>query len=173
MIWQSEDIKIAAIAEDPNVAAEAFLRGVNTILDTLAPQKRVQIKSNQTPYLSEATGELQKKRDSAMNTARETNHPVDWRNYRLLRNRGTQSLRNDNFAHIKKVSSLNTSLKWKAVNQLTGGKPKGPPPFHSFPGFSYYLSTKNGKYFEPVFNKQSYKNTAKYSQNCSGPSSWL
>ena len=63
-----------------------------------------------------------------MKLARISNNPEDWREYRRLRNRATQSSRNDQFVHIKnKVSSPNPSTVWNAVNKLTGGKLKGPP----------------------------------------------
>ena len=128
MIWQSEDIKFAATDEDPNLAAEALIRGLNTILDCLAPKRRIQLKTNHTPYLSEATRDLRTQRDETMKLARISNNPEDWREYRRLRNRATQSSRNDQFVHIKnKVSSPNPSTVWNAVNKLTGGKLKGPP----------------------------------------------
>ena len=110
------------------MTANLIIGSLTEALDTVAPLKRIQIKSNNVPYLSNRTRSIQFERDQVLIRAREHNNPDDWRLYRTLRNQATQSIRNDRHVHItNKVSSTNPTTVWQSVKKLTGQIIKGPP----------------------------------------------
>ena len=128
LLWSSHSLKEACINTDPNVTANLIIGSLTEALDTVAPLKRIQIKSNNVPYLSNRTRSIQFERDQVLIRAREHNNPDDWRLYRTLRNQATQSIRNDRHVHItNKVSSTYPTTVWQSVKKLTGQIIKGPP----------------------------------------------
>ena len=128
MIWQSDSIKDSVTNTDVNMAASHFINGLTNILDCLAPLRRIQLKTDPIPFISTKTRNIQTQRDHALDTARQTNNPEEWREYRALRNQATQSMRNDNFKHMQnKINSGNSSKLWQSVKQLAGQTLKGPP----------------------------------------------
>ena len=128
MIRVSEPIKESSINTDPNIAAESFLQGLRDILDTLAPTKKVQTRSNPVPYISNWSRSLQTNRDKILDQAHQTNNPEDWHQYRVLHNLATQSVKNDQFIHLKnKFDSCNPVTIWQTVRKMAGHQPKGPP----------------------------------------------
>ena len=82
---------------DPNVATDLLQAVITEKLDMMAPLKRIQVKTNHLPYITDQTKCIQNNRDIAYNRAKDTDDSNDWRLYRNLRNQAVSSLRNDEY----------------------------------------------------------------------------
>ena len=80
---------------DVNIAAETLVDKVNSILDSMAPIKTIQVRAHYVPGLEEDTKKLQGERNKAHEQAARSDSPEDWRLYRALRNRTTAKIRAD------------------------------------------------------------------------------
>ena len=78
--------------EDANQAAEIFITKLSQILDKHAPVKTFQTRTKFAPWLSDTTKQLMKDRDLAQIQASSSRNENDWKNYRVLRNKGTKIL---------------------------------------------------------------------------------
>ena len=116
--------------DDVNNAVNIFNSKLSNILDTLAPVKTIQVRTNYVPGLSKETKQLQVERSLAQQKASYTKDPDDWRLYRVLRNRTTSSVRQDKIKWEKQKFSLleNTSSDvWRSVKGWLGWTSGGPP----------------------------------------------
>ena len=115
---------------DVNIAAETLVDKVNSILDSMAPIKTIQVRAHYVPGLEEDTKKLQGERNKAHEQAARSDSPEDWRLYRALRNRTTAKIRADKkkweqekFSHLQN----NSSDIWKSVKGWLGWSSGGPP----------------------------------------------
>ena len=115
---------------DVNDAACCLTDKLTNILDSMAPIKSIQIRSNYVHGLSNETKQLQKERNLAQQRAALTDNPEDWRVFRSLRNQATASVRRDKhqwerhkFSHLEN----NSSDMWKSLKSLLSWNSGGPP----------------------------------------------
>ena len=135
LLWSSSSLQEATISSDPDQIAELIINGITNALDTVAPLKRIQTKTNNVAYISSKTRALQFQRDAALKLAQDTNLPADWRGYRAIRNRATQSVRNDSYTHIhNKIENSNPTTMWQTVKKLAGNVTKGSPNMITYKG---------------------------------------
>ncbi len=128
MLLASPSIREATISQDPSEATQLLTTGILTVLDELAPARRIQTRSNHAPFLSQATRDLQGQRDRALSLANTTGHPDHRREYRNLRNQATKSLRKDHSTHLTStIEDKGPRETWQAVRKLAGNPPKGSP----------------------------------------------
>ena len=116
--------------DDVETAASLLTSGLTRILDRLAPLKRIQIKKQYAPYISEQTKQLQKRRAEAQARSVETGQPEDFREFKSLRNQTLTSLRNDETQwqkHQLNGSSNSPSDLWRSVKGILGWSSSGPP----------------------------------------------
>ena len=75
------------ISTDTNLATNHLRTVLLKCLDKYAPFKKVQIRTNYVPYLSESTKDLQRGRDKLCKLARDNSNPENWLNFRKVRNK--------------------------------------------------------------------------------------
>ena len=126
------ECNLAEILECSNVndATAMLIEKLTNILDTLAPIKTFQTRSNYAPWLSDETKNIQKERNEAQEKAAQSNDPEDWRLYRSLRNQATAKGRSDHkkWEEDKLDPNQNTSTDtWKTVKGWLGWGNSGPP----------------------------------------------
>ena len=114
---------------DVDLAAESMVDKVTRILDSMAPIKTIQVRTNYVPGLEEDTKKLQAERNKAHEQAAKSDNPEDWRIFRSLRNKTTAKIRADKrkweqerFSHIENDSSN----IWKSVKGWLGWSSGGP-----------------------------------------------
>ena len=99
-LFLSPDIRAATIETDPTVATGLLTRGITVILDQFAPTRRIRSKKNRVPFVNSETRKIQKAQDGAQMDAWSTDNPEDWCQYRQLRNRANQSIKNDQHKYL-------------------------------------------------------------------------
>ena len=115
---------------DTNIAAEMLTSKLTRILDSEAPIKTIQIKSNYVPGLSKETKRIQNERNLAQEQAAKSDHPEDYRMYRSLRNQAVARVREDKKKWEEKKFDLDENTcsdTWKTVKSLLGWNTAGPP----------------------------------------------
>ena len=134
-LFLSQDIRMSTVETDPTEANGLFTRGIMTILDRLAPIKRIQCKKKTVPFISAETRSLQRARDGAQVEAWSTDNPDDWRQYRQLRNRANQSIKNDQHKYLTaQIEDKGPMTMWGEVKRITGKVTNGAPTLLSYGG---------------------------------------
>ena len=118
--------------EDLNLANDFFSTKIATILEKMAPMKKIQIRNKITPWVTSATKNLMGERDKTRNRATVTNSPEDWTEYRSIRNKCSAEVKKDknkffrnqfeNFESENDLKSIYTQVK-----KNLGWKKTGPP----------------------------------------------
>ena len=98
----SEKIRSSVTLEDPTIATANLIHGIQETLDHHVPSRIVQVRAPTPIDITQQTRGLQYRARTALNTARATGNPEDWRIYRSTRNKATQNLRNDKYNTTKK-----------------------------------------------------------------------
>ena len=116
--------------EDCESAVDILTAKLTMILDKIAPVKKIQVRTNYAPWISEPTKSLIKKRNEAQKQASETKCESDWEIFRKLRNSVNNKLRSEKIKwRSSKVAeySQNSSTVWKNVKNWLGWSKGGPP----------------------------------------------
>ena len=116
--------------EDTNQAACILTQRLSSTLDTMAPVRTVQCRRHYAPWLTPATKELMKERDTAQKLAASTDDKDHWRDFKNKRNTVTARLRSEKKSWEKE--RLNNSDKspqnlWKNMKGWLNWKSSGPP----------------------------------------------
>ena len=138
----------------PKQAAMFLQDGLSKILDSCAPVRNIQNRSNYASHLKEDTKQLMMERNESQKKAAETGAPEDWRVYQELRNRCVSAQRKDRqeWEKTKLNSTDNTPAElWKSVKGIVGWNSAGPPT-HLFESGKYInspsgLAATMNKYF--------------------------
>ena len=93
------------LCQDVNEAVTLFTDRITHILDTMAPVKTFQMRSNYAPWLSQETKQLMRERDIAQHRASSSKLNCDWNYYKNLRNQVNRLLKR------KKLSGKPRSCK--------------------------------------------------------------
>ena len=113
-----------------DAATELLVEKLTQVLDSLAPIKTIQVRSNYVPGLSEETKMLQRDRNKAQEKAALSDDPEDWRQYRSLRNKTTAKVREDKrkWEEERFCQDKNYSADiWKSVKGWLGWNTAGAP----------------------------------------------
>ena len=116
--------------EDVEEAVKILTNNLNGILDTMAPIKKVQVRTKYAVWLSNSTKEKMKLRDTAKKKAQETNNDEDWKRYKHMRNNVTNILKNEktNYQKQKIIDCCDdTGSVWKNVKTFLGWSSGGSP----------------------------------------------
>ena len=103
---------------DVSQAVELFTSKINNILDRMAPVKTFQTSSKYCPWLTEDTKVLIGERNKAQEDLSENKNDDNFRKYKTLRNKVTNSLRNDKYKWQKQKldnCSNDPGKLWKNV----------------------------------------------------------
>ena len=117
-------------SEDVNEAVHLLTLKLNFILDEMAPVKTFQTNSKYCPWLSEETKVMMKERNKAQELASEIKTSENIKNFKSLRNRVANSLKNDKLkwqkAKLAKCNNESGKL-WKNIlgwlNWCSSGSP--------------------------------------------------
>ena len=125
------NIEEVLLCNDVNKATNCLQDKICTILDSIAPVRTIQMRTNYVHGLSKETKELQRERNLAQEKAASTNDPEDWKIFRSLRNQSTSSVRKDKRKWEAQKFSQNenntSSDIWKSVKGFLGWNTGGPP----------------------------------------------
>ena len=80
---------------DVTLAYAHFEETVRKILDSEAPMKNFQTRTNYNNWIKDSTKEAMEARDNLRELARRTQNPADWTRYRTARNDCTSRIRKD------------------------------------------------------------------------------
>ena len=115
---------------DVNEAVRIFTEKVQSVLDSLAPVKTVQVRTNYAPWISKTTLEMMKERDTAQHRATITKLDTDWAYYCQLRNQVTRVLKTEKSEwriHKLKTMGKDSGLVWSNLKDWFGWQKQGPP----------------------------------------------
>ena len=115
-----------------DVAYDTFESNILEALNTAAPFKKIQVRTNYKCWLTDTTKSKMKLRDLARTKAAQSQNYSDWMEYKRLRNDCTVKIRNDkkkyfnnmfeNCENEKDVKKLYNITK-KQLGWITGGPP--------------------------------------------------
>ena len=108
-----------------NVAASRLEEEIRMILEAEAPMKTVQERTRYSKWLKDSTKQEMDKRDTARQTAKNTDDVQDWSTYRQLRNSCTRLQRQDRSEHLRKHLQQIRSRKRQCQDLLYHQKSTG------------------------------------------------
>ena len=100
------------------MAAEQLAKKLNNILDVMAPVKKIQLRNNFAPWISEDCKAEMAARDAANKKAAESGLDTDWDSFRQVRNSVTRRVRKEKEAWRREKMEgcqANSSTCWKNV----------------------------------------------------------
>ena len=118
------------LCDSPSQAAQLLTNKLSEILDQMAPIRTIQVRKKYVPWLSHATKELMKERDTAQTKAAKSKCQDDWRAFKNLRNTTTARVRAEKKAWEQNkldISQLDPSTMWSSVKSWLSWGNSGPP----------------------------------------------
>lgn len=119
------------LADDVDMMVNKFNFLVSSLYDRHAPLTKKRVTKQPAPWITDFIRQLQKQRDNAFRRAKRTKTPADWIQYKRLRNRAKQQMRNAKIRYYYQVFSVKQSTKclWSKVKDLgIGGKSSSDQP---------------------------------------------
>ena len=117
--------------QDVNTAVEILTFYLTNILDQMAPIKTIQIRKKYCPWLSAETKTLMENRNDAQRRFDLTKDPIDWGQYKKLRNKVNNRLRCEKINwqknKLESIDNKDTGQTWKNVKGWLGWASGGPP----------------------------------------------
>ena len=116
--------------EDVDQAVDILTKNITSILDTMAPVRKIQVRSRFAPWLSTETKRLMRARDYAQQRAAESKKTDDIKEFKNLRNCVTNRLRQEkkNWKQTKlQDCSQDTGKIWKSILGWLNWKTSGAP----------------------------------------------
>jgi hypothetical protein len=108
---------------DASEAARLLSVNLNSVLDRMAPVRRIQVRHNFAPWVTPACKERMAARDSAQKKASESRSDADWTDYRRIRNSVTRMVSKAKlqWGRIKMQSCVSDPAAcWKNVRSWLG-----------------------------------------------------
>lgn len=94
-----------------------------SIFDCHAPVRRIRVSKPPAPWLTYAIKILIREKDTALRKYRRTKTPIDWENYKNLRNFTLASIRREKKAYYNSLfQSRNSKSLWKGLQTFSKGK---------------------------------------------------
>ena len=118
------------LSNDANEAAELLAKKLNAILDVMAPVKKIQLRSNFAPWISQDCKAEMAARDAANKSAVESGLNSDWDTFWQVRNSVTRRVRKEKEAWRRgkmEGCQANSSSCWKNVMGWLGWGSSGSP----------------------------------------------
>ena len=112
-------------SEDPDYVATKLTGHITSILDKLAPEKKMVNRIQHAPHLTSATKLLMKQRNVLKDKSNETQTPEARTEYCKARNKVVREIRKDKkewLAEQSKGEPSNSKEVWKLVNTISGKK---------------------------------------------------
>ena len=101
---------------------------LNSVIDTLAPMRMIQVRTWFNNWISDSTKLDMKSRDQARNKARQSSCEEDWSIYRQLRNTCTANQKRDKAKHLSDLYGVIEENR-DSANLFLGLRKAGPPSF--------------------------------------------
>ena len=118
------------LSNDANEAAELLAKKLNAILDVMVPVKKIQLRHNFAPWISQECKAEMAARDTANKTAVESGLDTDWDTFRRVRNSVTRRVRKEKEAWRREKMEgcqANSSSCWKNIMGWLGWSSSGSP----------------------------------------------
>ena len=118
------------LSEDVNQAVKLMSNKITRELDSMAPMRTVQIRTNYAPWLSQETKDLMSNRDDLQSRAAQSNNAEDWKCYKALRNKISSRLKSEERnwqRHRISECGQNSAKVWKNVKDIINWKSSGAP----------------------------------------------
>ena len=118
------------MCEDASQAAKILTNKLNTVLDRMAPVKKIQVRQNYAPWVTEECKSEMAARDAAQARAVNSGQDADWEAFRAVRNNVTRMVRKqkENWRKEKMAGcQANSSSCWKNILGWLGWSSSGSP----------------------------------------------
>ena len=116
------------MCEDASQATEILTKKLNSVLDRMAPVKKVQIRQNYAPWVTDACKSEMAARDAAQARAKNSGLDTDWEAFRAVRNSVTRKVRKQKENWRKMAGcQANSSSCWKNILGWLGWSSSGSP----------------------------------------------
>ena len=131
----------------------------------MAPLKRIQVRSNYAPWISESAKNLIRNREEAFRIFSTTNRIEDWNYYKWFRSKVTNLVRKEklHWQSAKINGSPQSPSMWKFVRSMMGSKESSPPQKIVYQGTLYQKPSQlcqiMNKYFVEKIENLLQKNT--------------
>ena len=118
------------LCNDVDKAVTLMSDKIRFILDTMAPLKTIQVRTNYNPWLSEVTKDMIKQRNILHKRAIDSGDVQDWTDYKLIRNRVVSRQKYEGKTNqSKKLSEIghNSANLWKNVKNILNWSKESSP----------------------------------------------
>ena len=118
------------ILDDVSDRVDTFNDLFLSILDENAPIKNIKIRAKPSPFITEEIRSLMKERDLSHKIARDTLQPRDWLEFKRLKNKVKNELRNAEKQYVQEQILLNRNEPrsiWKIIRRCIPSKITGKP----------------------------------------------
>ena len=102
--------------DDPDTIANILIEEYNRIINTLAPEKVVQVTKEDLPYFNKAILELKHEADAELTKAIKGKKPEDWRNQQRLKTKLEQEIEKSKREYFGQKLEHRTNI-WKVINE--------------------------------------------------------
>ena len=131
------------LSEEVNHAVDLLSKKISFILDSMAPLKTIQIRTNYNPWISDSTKDLIKQRDALHQMAILSGQAEDWNNYKIIRNRVVSRQKSEGKSGQKiKLSECgqNSAKIWQNVKNILNWSTEASPSKLFYEGNMYTKS---------------------------------
>ena len=118
------------LCQDANKAAEMLTNKLNNILDKMAPVRKIQVRQNYAPWVSDECKREMAARDELQKKAVQSRKDEDWDVFKMFRNKVTRKVRKEKEKWQKKKMEhcqANSSTCWKNILGWLGWSSSGSP----------------------------------------------
>ena len=118
------------LSDNVNEALSLLTSKLTSILDEIAPMRRIQLRQNYNPWISQETLNLMKERDDLNEKASNSGNREDWKKYKTLRNKINNRLkfeeRSWQSAKLKQCNG-DSKTSWNTIKTILNWKNYGAP----------------------------------------------
>ena len=123
-------------SQDPNYIANTIMMELNNIIEVIAPAKKVQVKKNFHPFLSEEHVKLKNEVNDHLTQAIFSKSKQNWNIFRTQRNRYNNSVKAKEKEYNQSQFS-NNKYQWKFLQKFTNKSKQTPPSNITVHGINY------------------------------------
>ena len=116
MIDVNENLQSLFKYEDPDKIANILVEEYNRIINTLAPEKIINVTKEDIPYINKEILEMKNEADKKLTKAIESNAPEDWRNQQRMKTKLEIEIEKSKNEYFGKRLESRTDV-WKVINE--------------------------------------------------------
>ena len=118
------------LCQDVDKAVRLLSDKITFVLDTMAPMRTIQIRTNYNPWLSQLTKDMMSERDRLHKLAAETQDSEDWKKFKVIRNKINNRLKSEEKDWQRsKINDCGDDSKklWKNIKNILNWNSSGSP----------------------------------------------